>query len=331
MGTMYIEMMDSSEIPVVAVLGATASGKHAVALRLAEKIPVELVSVDSMKIYRGMDIGTAKPTKEQRRQLHHHMLDLTDPNEPYTAARFGREARVVIREISGRERVPLLVGGSGMYLRAIFGWIFPGPEGDLGIRERLQAEASAQGVEALYARLVEIDPKKAETIHQRDLKRIVRALEVYEMTGITLSRHHAAHSRDASVFTDPLLLCLRWEREVLYRRINDRVRSMVDAGWLQEVNALRQKNFSPDLPALRALGYADLWRHLQGEIGLEETIEVIQRKTRQFAKRQMVWFRGMSDVDWIDVSDGSLSNAVGRMTKRIEAYLRRHHGVLHRV
>lgn len=324
-------MNESSEIPLIAILGATASGKHDMVFRLGEQFPVEVVSVDSMKIYRGMDIGTAKPINKQRQRLPHHMIDLIEPDEPYSAAKFGREARTVIREVVSRGRIPLLVGGSGMYLRAILGWIFPGPEGDLTIRKRLEADAVSRGVGALHASLEKIDPEKAETIHKQDLKRIVRALEVFEVTGITLSCHQAKHARGVSNFEKPLLVCLQWERDLLYRRINDRVCSMVDLGWIQEVDGLRQKGFSLDLPALRAIGYVELWRYLEGGIGLEEAIEIIQRKTRQFAKRQNVWFRGMPDIEWIKISEETFADVAENIEKRIETRLGRCYGVPHQL
>ncbi len=320
--------MAESTMPLIAILGATASGKHGMVFRLGERFPIEVISVDSMKIYRGMDIGTAKPRRDQRQRLPHHMIDLIEPDEPYSAAQFGREARAAIREVAGRGRIPLLVGGSGMYLRALLGWIFPGPEGDLEIRKRLEAEAASLGVEALHASLEKIDPGKAETIHRHDLKRIVRALEVFEVTGITLSCHQANHVCNVSEFGKPLLICLQWERGLLYRRINDRVCSMVDLGWVNEVDVLRQKGFSLDLPALRAIGYIELWRYLEGKTRLEEAIESIQRKTRQFAKRQIVWFKGMPDIEWINISDETFDHVVESVAKRIETRLGSFHEVL---
>ena len=291
------------------------------ALALAREFPVEIVSVDSMKVYRGMDIGTAKPSRERRRDPPHHMLDLAEPDEPYTAARFGREARTVIEGIRMRNRIPLLVGGSGLYLRAVLGWIFPGPEADSPIRERLHREAESGGVERLHGRLAEVDPETAAEVGGRDLRRIVRALEVYERTGVPISRHRADHARRAAPFPAPLLLCLRWEREALYGRIDRRVTSMMQAGWMAEARGLREKGFSPDLPALRALGYATLWKVLEGGMELNEAVATIQRGTRRFAKRQMVWFRGMPGIEWVDVPDGGWRGCIAVVSGRIEKYL----------
>jgi tRNA dimethylallyltransferase len=312
----------SFETPIVAVLGATASGKHALALALAKRFPVEIVSVDSMKVYRGMDIGTAKPSPEYRRLIPHHMIDLTEPDEPYTAARFGREAREVIRGIWERENLPLLVGGSGLYLRAILGWIFPGPEADPSLRADLEQKAREQGVESLHRRLSEVDPDTASGVGLRDLKRIVRALEVYEKTGVPVSRLRAEHARSAPPYQNPLLFCLRWDRAVQQERIDRRVVSMMKAGWVDEVQTLRRKQFSPEFPALRALGYATLWACLDGAMDLEEAVSVIQRETRQFARRQMIWFRGMPGIEWVDVPEEGWRACVDPVSNRIDAYLR---------
>ena len=314
-------MAETSDAPIVAILGATTSGKYALALALAERVPAEIVLVDSMKVYRGMDIGTAKPAVELRRRLPHHMIDLAEPDEPYTAARFGREAREVIRGISERGRLPLLVGGSGLYLRAILGWIFPGPEADPTLRERLEREARRSGVEALHRRLSEVDRETADAIGARDLKRIVRALEVYQKTGVPISQLQEEHARNAPPFRDPLLLCVRWDRTALYARIDRRVRSMIDAGWVDEVRRLRKMGGSPEFPARRALGYATLWAYLDGAMGLEEAIEAIQRETRQFARRQRVWFRGMSGITWVDVPGEGWEGCVEPVLGRIEVYL----------
>ncbi|MFQ5913322.1 MAG: tRNA (adenosine(37)-N6)-dimethylallyltransferase MiaA [Nitrospinota bacterium] len=316
-----------SDIPVVALLGATASGKYALALALAEQIPVEIVSVDSMKVYRGMDIGTAKPKIEQRRRLPHHMMDLTDPDEPYTAARFGREAREVIRTIWERGKIPLLVGGSGLYLRAVLGWIFPGPGADPPLREHLHQQARAGGLEALHRRLSRVDPETAAAVGARDVKRIVRALEAYEKTGVPISRLRAEHARKGALFRDPLLLCLRWDRKALYNQTDRRVVSMIDEGWVEEARRLREKNYSPELPALRALGYVTLWAHLDGEMDLEMAVDAIQRETRRFARRQMIWFRGMPGITWVDVPGPGGQGCVGAVLARIEAYLEARGGI----
>lgn len=311
------------DAPVIALVGATASGKHALALAVAERVPVEIVSVDSMKVYRGMDIGTAKPAPERRRLVPHHMMDLADPDEPYTAARFGREAREVIRAIQGRGRFPLLVGGSGLYLRAVFGWVFPGPAADEAVRERLRREALEKGVEALHLRLSRVDPQTAAAVGARDLKRIVRALEVYEKTGVPISRLRAEHARTSPPFQDPQVLCLRWERRALYERINRRVVSMIETGWVEEVRRLRQKGYSPALPALRALGYATLWEFVDGKMGLEEAVSAVQRESRRFARRQMIWFRGMPGIEWMDVPEGGWEACVEPVLARIESHLKR--------
>jgi tRNA dimethylallyltransferase len=286
---------------LVVILGPTAVGKTAVGLRLAEQIGAEIISADSAAVYRGMDIGTAKPTAEERARVRFHLIDVAEPDEPFTAARFRELALEAMREIQARGKRVLIVGGTGLYLRVLLhGFSLAPPPRDPTIRKRLQQEAREQGLPALYARLQQVDPKAAARIHPNDAVRIIRALEVYEMTGKPLSEWQ--HRADSEL--PALKLGLTMPRPLLYRRINERVDQMMAQGFLQEVQNLLSKGYNRDLPALKGLGYRHLIAYLMGEMGLEEAVALWKRDTRRFAKRQMTWFRREPGILWLDASDG---------------------------
>ncbi len=306
---------------LVAFVGPTASGKGELALRLAEDITAEIVCVDSMKIYRGMDVGTAKPKAEVRRRVPHHMLDLVEPDEPLTAARFGEMAREVIFEISSRGRLPLVTAGSGLYLRALLGWIFPGPGANWEVRERLRCEAEAKGGVYLHERLRVIDPQAAIGIAPQDERRLIRALEVHELTGRPISELQSDHAETPPPFAHPLLLGIRWRRSTLYSRIDARAEAMVKGGLVEEVNRLRARGFASHIPAMQALGYAQVGAYVDGRMTLQEALDTFQRQTRRFAKHQMTWFRGMGEVEWFDVPPQGLEALRSQFLRRIDAYL----------
>jgi tRNA dimethylallyltransferase len=286
---------------LVVILGPTAVGKTAVGLRVAEQIGGEIISADSAAVYRGMDIGTAKPTAEERARVRFHLIDVADPDEPFTAAKFRELALEAIRDIQARGKRVLIVGGTGLYLRVLLhGFSLAPPPRDPTIRKRLQQEAREQGLPALYARLQQVDPQAAARIHPNDAVRIIRALEVYEMTGKPVSEWQ--HRADSEL--PALKLGLTMPRPLLYRRINERVDQMMAQGFLQEVQNLLSKGYNRDLPALKGLGYRHLIAYLMGEMGLEEAVALWKRDTRRFAKRQMTWFRREPGVLWLDASDG---------------------------
>ncbi len=286
---------------VVVILGPTAVGKTAVGLRVAEQIDAEIISADSAAVYRGMDIGTAKPTAEERARVRFHLIDVADPDEPFTAAKFRELALEAMRDIQARGKRVLIVGGTGLYLRVLLhGFSLAPPPRDPAIRKRLQQEASKQGLPALYARLQQVDPRAAARIHPNDAVRIIRALEVYEMTGKPVSEWQ----RRAESELPALKFGLTLPRPLLYQRINARVDQMMAQGFLQEVRNLLSKGYNKDLPALKGLGYRHLIAYLMGEMGLEEAVALWKRDTRRFAKRQMTWFRREPGVHWLDASDG---------------------------
>jgi tRNA dimethylallyltransferase len=273
---------------IVAILGPTASGKSALGLDLALGLDGEILSCDSVQVYRGLDIGTAKPTRADRDRVPHHLLDLVDPDEPYHAARWARDARTAIGDVLGRGKLPILVGGTGLYFRALLRGLFDAPPPDPEIRRRHQEEARQRGTEALHRRLAEIDPEAAGRIRPADLMRISRALEVFEQTGVPLSALHRAAPPPPPL--DCFTVVLDPAAAVLRTRISTRVDAMMESGWLDEVRALRAAGFGATR-ALQALGYRQLGQFLDGAMLLEEAVDATRQATVAYARRQRTWFQ----------------------------------------
>lgn len=280
--------------------GPTACGKSDVALELAERLlaerglAIEIVSLDSMTLYRRMNIGTAKPTAEECLRVPHHLFDILEPSQEFSVAEYLVEAERVCREIIAHGGTPLFVGGTGLYLRSLLRGVFEGPAANEELRKRLESEVALDGVDALHRRLQQLDPNTAERLHPNDLRRVVRALEVIELTGQPMSAQH----REEPLPLDQRPANVVWlspPRDWLYRRINQRVEAMLDAGWLDEVRSLLAEPQPLSDTASQALGYKELIEHLRGERSLAETIELIQTRTRQFAKRQHTWFRNLEE------------------------------------
>jgi tRNA dimethylallyltransferase len=284
---------------VLVILGPTCVGKTQVALKLADILKGEIVSFDSRQIYKLMDIGTAKPTQEERERIAHHMVDLVYPDQTFTAADYGSKAREVIGQIRGRNKQPIAVGGSGLYLKALIEGFFEGPKADENIRKRLQGEAQKLGEPHLFARLQEVDPQAAERIHPNDLVRIIRALEVWELTGRPIStwQQEGAYQPFLMQFVK---IGLNLKREKLYKRINARTDQMISSGLVDEVKKLKERGFTPRLKALKSVGYQELFDYLEGRSKLPEAVEAIKLNTRHYAKRQMTWFRKDEEIIWID-------------------------------
>ena len=290
----------------LALMGPTASGKTACALALAQRLGGEIVSVDSALVYRGLDIGAAKPTADEQAQVPHHLIDLREPWQPYSAAEFASDARIAINDIVARGKVPILAGGTGLYFRALLDGLSDMPEADDAVRAQISAEAQAQGWATLHAQLAEVDPVAAARIHATDAQRIQRALEVYRLSGRPISAWH----REARGQRLPLkvlkLVLAPPERAILHARIERRFDAMLEAGFLDEVRGLRslpplQAHPTPlDLPALRAVGYRQAWEHLEGLSSPAEFRERAIAATRQLAKRQFTWLRGELDGRWFD-------------------------------
>lgn len=303
--------------PVIVLLGATATGKSALALALAEELAGggEIVNADALQVYRGFDIGTAKPTAAERERVRHHLIDILDPRERYSAGEFARRARTAIEDIHRRGRRALVVGGSGLYLRALLEGISPVPRGDREVRRALRQRLAEEGLENLYRELRQRDPVTAARLMPGDRQRILRALEVLEVSGVPLSEWIRRKP-----FGDQRLPSLRigltLPRAILYDRITVRVDRMLRRGWLDEVRRLLHSGLEPELPAFQAIGYRQLVRHLRGEGSLDAAVEELIRQTRRYAKRQETWFRKEPDVTWFQADD--LTELVPRTLKFLE-------------
>jgi tRNA dimethylallyltransferase len=268
---------------------------------LAQRLGAEIVNADSLQIYQELDIGTAKPTLEERTQVPHHLIDVADPPEPYDAARYCREGREVLAGLERRGVPPLVVGGTGLYLKALLSGLFAEGEPAGRVRERLRGELSNLGLPALYQRLLHLDPATADRLHPHDTYRIIRALEVMEATGTPLSEFIAAHRFQDAPY-QVLKLGLALPREELYRRIDLRVEAMLAAGWLEEVKGLLER-YPPDIKPLQSLGYRHLINFLTGRWSLEEALTLLARDTRRYAKRQLTWFGSDPEIKWFQPSD----------------------------
>lgn len=299
--------------PLVALVGPTAVGKTALAIKLAEDLAVEVVSADSRQVYRYMDIGTAKPTAQERLRVPHHLVDVVEPDEPFTLAQYQQMAYAAINDIHGRRRLPLLVGGTGLYVKAVLeGLRIPRVEPDAQLREALLMEAANKGYGALHDRLRKVDPVAAERIDARNVRRVVRALEVCYLLGQPISSVQRAAPPPYRV----LRIGLTMPRERLYRRIDERVERMMAQGLVEEVRSLVARGYPYSLPAMSGLGYRQIGMYLRGEISLEEAVALIKRHTRRFVRQQANWFR-LDDpaINWFDVSSGEFE-AVAAQIKR---------------
>ena len=293
-----------ARIAVGFIVGPTGAGKSALAMAIAERANCEIINADSRQFYRGMDIGTAKPSAADRARVPHHLIDVRNPDETLDVAEFARLARAVIEEIAARGRNPLVVGGSGLYLRVIRGGIFSGPAASAEIRARLTKTAEEVGVAQLHGRLREIDPEAANRIGVNDLYRIVRALEVFELTGETISAHQRRH-QFADIGYDTLTVGVEVERKKLYEAIDRRFDTMVAAGLAEEVRALVDAGYSPEKPPLSTIGYKQIAAYLRGDVTLDEAIAQGRQESRRLAKRQMTWFRREPQIVWLDPERGA--------------------------
>jgi tRNA dimethylallyltransferase len=285
----------------ILLMGPTGAGKSDLAMRLAETLPLDIVSVDSALVYRGMDIGTAKPTAAMRERVMHHLIDIRDPAESYSAGEFTRDAVCAMQEIWQRGRQPLLVGGTMLYFHALSFGLAELPEADIGVRTDIDLQAAASGWTALHRELERVDPAAAARIHVNDPQRIQRALEVYRLTGETITQ---LQQRRVSVFADVEVAefaVAPLERRDLHTRIELRFAAMMDAGLLAEVQTLfKRSDLSAEHPSMRAVGYRQLWRHLAGQCSLDEAKEQAIAATRQLAKRQLTWLRRRARAQWFD-------------------------------
>ncbi len=281
---------------VLVLLGPTGVGKTAVSRALAQRLPVEIVSADSRQIYRYMDIGTDKPDAEFRAQVPHHFVDVLPPDVTFSAGEFAHQARLVIQNLLKKKVLPLVVGGSGLYIRALLEGFFEANAKDEALRQQLETKARTEGAEVLYQELKMVDPESAMRIHPHNVKRVVRALEVYYLTGQPISYWH--QRRDPAPFPY-IKIGLSMDRAALYARINQRVEQMFDAGLIEETRRLLAMGYSPQLNALNTVGYKEVVQFLNDEIDLYTCVERVKRNTRRYAKRQFTWFRAEKSVHWI--------------------------------
>ncbi len=281
--------MNKKRHKILVICGATGSGKTALAMAVAKRLPVEIISADSRQIYRQMDIGTAKATRSEQAAVRHHLIDVVDPDQDYSVADFVDQARPLIEDICSRGCLPCVVGGTGLYFSALLGGLADLPSGDEQLRENLHLQEREQGEGTLHRRLAELDPAAAAQIHPRNLIRLVRALEVCLLSGRTFSSLKEQH-RFADQPYVALKLALDYPRDILYQRINARAQQMLDQGLVAEVESLVQR-YSFDLKTLETLGYREVCRFLKGEINAEQMLEDIRKFTRHYAKRQLTWFR----------------------------------------
>lgn len=285
---------------VIVIVGPTASGKTRLSILLARRVKGEIISADSRQIYRQLDIGTAKPGREERAEIQHHFIDILEPDEEYSAGRYGRETDETIGNILARGKTPILVGGSGLYVKAAIDGLFEGPERDPELRDRLEQERREEGIEGLMKKLEEVDPRTAAVMKKEPkVRRIMRALEVFYATGQPISRLHAEQPRKKAF--DAMQIGITWERRTLYERVERRVDAMMEAGFLDEVKTLTRRYPHP-LNALNTVGYKELRDHLDGRLTLDQAIDLVKRNTRRFAKRQLTWFTADKRILWSGVS-----------------------------
>lgn len=293
-------MMETIKKPLVILTGPTAVGKTALSIALAKAIGGEIISADSMQVYRHMDIGSAKITSEEMAGVPHHLIDVLEPAQEFNVVVFQKLAKQAAGEIYSRGHIPILVGGTGFYIQALLYDIdFTENDEDTALRQSLEEQARREGPEALYERLRTVDPESCESIHAHNIKRVVRAIEFYEKTGKKISEHNREQRQNASPYNFAYFV-LTDNRDRIYQRINERVDLMMAHGLVEEVRALRESGCHRDMVSMQGLGYKEILSALEGEISMEEAVYLIKRDTRHFAKRQLTWFRREKEVTWID-------------------------------
>lgn len=289
--------------PLIILTGPTAVGKTALSVSLAKAIGGEIISADSMQVYRHMDIGSAKVTKEEMQGVPHHLIDVLEPTEEFNVVLFQQMARQAVEEIRGRGHIPILVGGTGFYIQALLYDIdFTENDEDTALRRSLEELAKREGPEALYERLRAVDPESCESIHAHNIKRVIRAIEFYEKTGKKISAHNREQRQNSPSYRSAYFV-LTDDRDTVYRRIDARVDLMIELGLVEEVRALQAMGCHRGMVSMQGLGYKEILSYLEGEISLEEAVYLIKRDTRHFAKRQLTWFRREKELIWIEKND----------------------------
>jgi tRNA dimethylallyltransferase len=305
---------DSDKPKIIIICGPTGIGKTAVGLELAEKFGGEIIGADSMQIYRHMDIGTAKPTLEERCRVAHHMVDIVDPAEDFDAVQFSERARTTIAALDTQERLPFVVGGTGLYIKALLHGLFQSESVDPQIRDRLRQQLDQNGSGLLYERLEQVDPDTAGRLHPHDSYRIIRALETIESSGKSISKHHQDHGFEDDPF-NVLKIGLRIDRTQLYEHIDQRVDLMVQAGLVEEVKKLLGMGYAAELKSMQSIGYRHMVAFLAGELPWDECLRTLKRDTRRFAKRQLTWFGADPQIKWYE------PHQVNEIIRLIEGFL----------
>ena len=292
-----------TKIPLIVVAGATASGKTGLSIEIAKRIKGEVVSSDSMQIYKYMDIGTAKPTKEEQGTVEHHLIDFIEPTKAYSVADYCTDAHKVILEITNRGKVPVMCGGTGLYINSVVDDVeFGEMETDYKLRDELFEIAKTQGKEKLIEILSEFDSVSAKRLHPNNVKRVIRAIEFYKKTGVPISVHQEETKKKESRY-NPIMLAIDWEREELYERINRRVDIMMEDGLLEEVKKLKAMGLTKDMQSMQGIGYKELFDYFDGLVDLNEAVEAIKLGSRRYAKRQLTWFKRDTRIHWLSPCD----------------------------
>ena len=288
-----------SKIPLIVVAGPTASGKTELAIDIANYVGGEIVSADSMQVYKYMNIGSAKPTQEERAKAVHHMIDFLEPDAEFSVADYTEMAHKVIADIYERKKIPIMAGGTGLYINSVVNDVtFGDMDTDYELRESLRKTAEEKGSEYLLHMLSEFDEVSAKRLHPNNLRRIIRAIEFYKITGKPISEHQEETKKTQSRY-NPLMLCVNWDREELYDRINRRVDMMMDEGLLDEVKRLMDMGYTKDLNSMQGIGYKEVMDYFDGKASLEETVEIIKQSSRRYAKRQLTWFRRDERIHYV--------------------------------
>ena len=299
---------------ILTIVGPTAVGKTDVAMSIAERISGEIISADSRQIYKHLNIGTAKPTVAQKRRIPFHLIDLIEPDKNYSCGQFARDAERIIDDILKRNRIPVVCGGTGLYIRALFHPLDDLPQSSAETKKKLNDLLKKNGIIHMYRKLQRIDPAWAEKIKPQDKQRVMRGIEVYEITGKPLSEMMGVQNRVARFL--PLYVGLRLPRDVLYSRIDTRFEQMLNQGLLKETKTLLKRGFDPHSSALRTIGYKEIAAYLQGDMNFDEASERARRRTRNYAKRQITWFNKIRDIVWYDADDPELTERILRAIKR---------------
>jgi tRNA dimethylallyltransferase len=290
---------------LIVIAGPTASGKTGLAIEAAKVFDGEIIGADSMQIYKYMDIGTAKPTKEERAAVKHHMIDFLEPDEEYSVADYTEEAHKVIAEITSRGKLPIMCGGTGLYINSVVNDVtFGETDADYKLREELNELALKEGSQKLLDILGEFDPESAARLHPNNLRRIIRAIEFYKVTGVTISAHQKMTKERESRY-DPVMISIAWDRQELYDRINKRVDIMIEEGLFDEVRSIMERGYTKALNSMKGIGYKEVIDCINGNMTYEETIELIKQSSRRYAKRQLTWFRRDERIHWVSAKNAA--------------------------